>query len=140
VELRAAKSIAAPPERVYAFLESFDRHVELIHDRVEPLAVDSTGSTLRLCGPLGVRRTLSTTLTYSQSPTGIVGRVKAGQRTRGTVRWSIQHSDRGSWVEIVGRTEVLGVLDAMLLRLGGRRWLVRSLHHALEGLEERMRQ
>ncbi|MGZ6670096.1 MAG: hypothetical protein ACXVH3_36160 [Solirubrobacteraceae bacterium] len=82
---------------------------------------------------------MRTSLAYTQSPEAIVGRVEAGRRSRGTVRWSIQRSDVGSWVQVVAHADALGPLDAVLLRLGGRRWLARSLELALDGLEEQMR-
>jgi hypothetical protein len=139
VEVRAARSISAPGERIFGFLESLEHHFELIGRRAERLAAASTGAWVRLRGPFGVRRTVRTSLTYTQSPEAIVGRVEAGRRSRGTVRWSIQRSDVGSWVQVVAHADALGPLDAVLLRLGGRRWLARSLELALEGLEEQMR-
>jgi hypothetical protein len=70
----------------------------------------------------------------------MVGSVEAGRRTRGTVRWSIQRSDVGSWVEITGHADALGAFDRLLWACGGRRWLARSLELALDALDERMRQ
>jgi hypothetical protein len=140
VELRAARAIDASPERIFEFLARFERHLELIRDRVVLLSVEDAGSLVRLRGPLGAGRVVRTRLTYSESPRSIVGRVEAGRRTRGTVRWSIQRSGRASWVEVVARAETLGPLDRMLLRLGGRRWLAYSLKQALESLDTRLRQ
>ena len=139
MDVRAARSIAAPPERVFAFLEDLEHHVELIGDRSEPRGAASTGMRVRLCGPLGLHRTVTTSLVYAHSPESIVGHAEAGRRSRGTVRWSIQHSDGGSWVEVAAHADALDPLAALLLPLGGRRWLGRSLELALERLQERTR-
>ena len=134
----AARPIAAPPEAVFDYLQSFQHHVELIHGRVKPLEINDGPSRVELRGAIGVRRTVRTGLTYARSPESIVGHLEAGRQTRGTVRCSIQRSDTGSWVEVVGRTEALGLLDRLLLGLGGRRWLARSIELALEELDTRL--
>ena len=138
MELYAARAIAAPSESVFDYLQSFERVLELIDGRVESLGVSDGGSRVRLRGPSGVRRTVRTGLTYARSPESIVGQVEAGRLTRGTVRCSIQRSDTGSWVEVVGRAEALGLLDRVLLGLGGRRWLARSIELALEEIDRRL--
>lgn len=139
MELYAARPIDAPPEAVFGFLERFERHLELIEGRVTAISVDASGSRVRLRGPLGVARTVQTRLTQSHSPRSIVGTVQAGRRTRGAVRWSIESSGLGSWVQVVASADTFGLLDRVLLRLGGRRWLVRSLAQALDNLDARVR-
>jgi uncharacterized protein YndB with AHSA1/START domain len=138
VEVRAARSIASPPERVFNLLETFDHHLDLVSERVERLERYQEGPRVRLRGPLGVSRTVRTRLTYARRPESIVGRIDAGGRTRGTVRWSIQRSGAGSWVQVEGRAEALGWMDRLLAILGGRRWLNRSIELALERLDERV--
>jgi hypothetical protein len=141
LEIRTARSIPAPRERIFDFLCFLEHHWELIADRVVPLGVaNGERSRTRLRGPLGLRRTLRTQLTFARSPDSMVGSVEAGRRTRGTVRWSIQRLDVGSWVEVTGHADTLGPFDRLLWVCGGRRWLARSLELALEALEERMRQ
>jgi carbon monoxide dehydrogenase subunit G len=139
VELYAARSIDASPETIFGFLERFERHLELIEERVTALSVEATGSHVRLRGPVGVRRRVQTRLTHAESPRSIVGTVTAGRRTHGTVRWSIESSGSGSWVQVVARADTLGLVDRVLLRLGGRRWLARSLEQALDSLDTNVR-
>lgn len=139
MELRAARAVTASPECIFEYLEELERHLELISDRALPESVTPTGSRLRLRGPLGIGRTVSTTLTHSQAPHSIVGRARVGGRTHGTVRWSIEPSGQGSWVQVVAGAETIGLVDRVLLTIGGRRWLERSLELALERLEDRMR-
>jgi len=139
MEVRAARSISAPAEPIFVFLERLEHQFELIGGRAECLAAAGAGVRVRHRGPLGIRRTVRASLTYARSPESIVGRAEAGRGSRVTVRWSIQRSDVGSWVQVIAHADALGPVDAMLVRLGGRRWLARSLELALEGLEERMR-
>lgn len=139
MDVSAARSISAPAERIFAFLERLEHQFELIGSRAERLPAEGAGLRVRLRGPLGIRRTVRASLTYARSPESIVGRAEARRGSRATVRWSIQRSDVGSWVQVIAHTDALGPVDAMLMRLGGRRWLARSLELALETLEERMR-
>jgi uncharacterized protein YndB with AHSA1/START domain len=139
MEIRAARAIAAPPARIFEELQDCARHVELVGPRVEPLAPAGARARLRLRGPGGLRRTMTASLTYTHPPDALVARLEAGRNSRATLRWSIQRSDIGSWVQVVAHTEALGALDAALLRLGGRRWLTRLLESALVKLEEHLR-
>lgn len=92
MEVRATRIIAAPPERIFAFLEAFDRHWALLGRRLQPLrAYDGQRSQARLRGPLGIRRTLWIELSSLRPPTELTGRVEAGRgRTVGTVRWTVR--------------------------------------------------
>jgi hypothetical protein len=132
------RSISAAPEEVFGFLRTLDNHIALMPDAPQSGTVGRDGARIRLHGPLVIRRTVRAQLGYTHSPDSIVGRVETGRSTRGTVRWSIQRSDRGSWVEVVAAAEHLGGLDRLLPFVGGRRWLGRSLRLALERLEERL--
>lgn len=92
MEVRATRAIAAPPQPVFAFLEEFDRHWELLGDRLEPLrGYDGRRSHARLRGPLGIRRTLWIELATLDPPRELTGRVEVGHgRTVGTVRWVLR--------------------------------------------------
>lgn len=138
MEVRAARSIPGAPERIFRFLESLDHHLDLIDERVDRVASDPAGARVRLRGPLGVRRTIGITLIYADSPDTVVTSVQSEGGTRGAIRWSIQHSDGGSWVQVVGHAGSLAPLDRLLVRLGARRWLTRSLELVLERLDQRM--
>ena len=142
MEVAATRTIAAPPERIFAFLERFDRHWELLGRRLEPLrAYDGRRSRARLHGPLGVRRTLWIELAELRPPRELTGRVEAGGgRTVGTVRWVVAPagSARATTVTLTARTEIAGALDRLLLLAGGRRWLRQSLELVLARLEARV--
>lgn len=140
MEVTATRAIAASPERVFAFLERFDRHWELLGSRLEPLrAYDGRRSQARLHGPLGIRRTLWIELAELSPPRELCGRVEAGRgRTVGTVRWVVDPADGGTRVELTARTDVAGPLDRLLLLAGGRRWLRQSLELVLARLDARL--
>jgi uncharacterized protein YndB with AHSA1/START domain len=138
MEVRAARAIAAPSERIFDVLEDSERHVELFARRVERLAAAGSGVRLRVRAPGGLRRTVTVSLTYTDPREMIVARVEAGPTSRGTIRWSIQRSDVGSWVQVVAHADALGVLDAALLRLGGRRWVALLFTSALAELEDQV--
>jgi uncharacterized protein YndB with AHSA1/START domain len=139
VEVHATRTIAAPPEAIFAFLADPDRHWQLLGRRLEPLrAYDGERSRVRLRGPLGIRRTLSIRLSDERPPHELVGRVEAGGgATVGTVRWLVRPAagGAGSAVELSARTEVAGWLDRLLLLAGGAVWLRQSLERALAALE-----
>ncbi|MGH3428041.1 MAG: hypothetical protein ACRDQZ_10820, partial [Mycobacteriales bacterium] len=123
VEVRAARPIHGSPERICRFLESLDHHLDLISERVDRLPSDQAGARVRLRGPLGFRRMFRIALTYADNRETVVARVEASRGTRATVRWSIQRSDVGSWVQVVGHADSLAPFDRLLVRLGARRWL-----------------
>lgn len=159
VEVTATRVIAAPPARIFAFLERFDRHWELLGSRLEPLrAYDGSRSQARLHGPLGIHRTLWIELAELDPPRELTGRVEAGRgRTVGTVRWVVAPADgaapgaggtdpgepagdapTAATVELTARTDVAGPLDRLLLLAGGRRWLRQSLELVLARLDARL--
>lgn len=143
MEVRATRTIAAPPAEIFAFLADPDRHWQLLGRRLEPLrAYDGERSQVRLRGPLGIHRTLWIRLAAEHPPHELTGRVEAGGGTTiGTVRWALRPAGPAtSHVELTARTDVAGPFDRLLLLCGGGRWLGRSLAVALAALDERMLQ
>ena len=140
MELSAAATVAAPPERVFAFLRSLDRHWALIGARAVPVEMHAGGDgyRVRLHGPLGIRRTVQTCIVSAREPRLLVGTVEAGARTRATLAWSVQRRSGGSHVVLAARTESLGHGDRLLLAFGGRWWLARTLRVAVGGLQARL--
>ncbi|HEY4277762.1 MAG TPA: SRPBCC family protein [Conexibacter sp.] len=146
MEVRAIRTIDAPPDRVFAFLEEPDRHWQLMGRRLEPLRTyDGQRSQARLRGPLGIHRTLWIEMAGVRPPLELIGRVEAGRgQTVGTVRWIIHplpgaapESGRSN-VELIAGTVVSGWLDRLLLVFGGARWLRESLKLVLEQLEREL--
>jgi hypothetical protein len=140
VELSAAATISASPERVFAYLRRLDRHWALTGPRAVPLRAqdDGDGYVLRLRGPVGIRRTVRTRIVSLREPALLVGRVEAGRRTRATLSWSITSCPGGSRVVLAARTDSLGLADRLLLLGGGRWWLGHTLRGALGRLQARL--
>lgn len=137
MHVRAGRRVSASAETVFSFLQRPDHVLELLGPRACMIASSGADARIRLRGRLGVRRTMTATIRYAKPPESIVGRAYAG-RSRATMRWSIQRSERRSWVEVAVDAYALAPLDVLLLSLGGRRWLERSLNMALERLDDRM--
>ena len=138
MEVRATRPVAAAPERVFAFLDRLDRHFHLLGSRAELRVDGSTGALVRLRGPAGLRRSARTSVVHSRAPESIVGLAVTNSGSRGVIRWSIRAAGTGSIVEVLTRADMLAPLDALLLALGGRRWLARSLELALAALDDHM--
>ncbi len=140
MQLSAAATISAPPERVFNYLRHLDRHWALTGPRAVPLRAqdDGDGYVLRLRGPVGIRRTVRTRIVSLRQPALLVGRVEAGPRTRATLSWSITRCPGGSRVVLAARTQSLGWGDRLLLAAGGRWWLARTLRGALRSLQARL--
>jgi Polyketide cyclase / dehydrase and lipid transport len=124
------------PEVAYAFLADLDNHWRLIDRwaRIAGVSADGLGATVRLHGPLGVRRTARTRVLASRPPHELVGEARVGRRTVGRVRWSLRPDGDGTLVELDATVPEAGALDRALLALGGRAWLRRRFAAALRAL------
>jgi hypothetical protein len=134
--VRASGHLPATPEDVYAFLADLDNHWRLI-DRwaqIDGVSSDGLGATVRLRGPLGVRRTVRTRVLAAVAPRELDGEARVGRRTVGRVHWSLQPDREGTLVELSATVPQAGRLDRALLVFGGRRWLRRRFVAALRQL------
>ena len=132
----ASRHLAASPELAYAFLADLDNHWRLI-DRwaqIEGVSADGLGATVRLRGPLGVRRTARTRVLAAVAPRELEGEARVGRRTVGRVHWSLSPDGDGTLVTLSATVPQAGRLDRALLALGGRRWLRRRFGAALRQL------
>src|SRR4051794_17155353 len=134
----ASGHLPAAPEDVYAFLADLDNHWRLI-DRwaqIRDVAPDGMGATVRLRGPLGVRRTARTRVLAARPAHELVGEARVGPRTVGHVRWALRPDGDGTFVELSATVPQAALLDRALLALGGRLWLRRRFATALRQLAE----
>jgi hypothetical protein len=143
--IEAAQMVPAPPEQVFELLADLRNHWRLEERFVELGGLDGsgphgpTGGRVRIRGPLGLSRTARTRVLGAEAPgasrAGVLrGRADVGRRTVGRVAWTIQPSDRGSWVTLSAEVEAATPVDRLLLVLGGRRWLARLFSSAVERL------
>src|SRR3954453_5660364 len=88
--IAASGRIGAPPEAAFAFLDDLVNHWRLIDRWTEIAALDPDGrsATVRLRGPLGVRRLARTRVVDADAPRLLVGEARVGRRTVGRVCWT----------------------------------------------------
>jgi hypothetical protein len=122
-----------PAETVYGFLSHLPNHQRMggRRFRLEAFAADRLGARIVICGPLGIRRTVETTITCLHPSRGVGGTAAVGRRTIAHVRWTIRAAGERSYVALTMTVLRIGVLDRLLLAAGGRRWLARSFHRVL---------
>lgn len=132
--------MAVPRERVFEFLADLNNHWLLADRFIEMVRLDDsgTGGRVRLRGPLGLRRTATTQVDELEEPDFVRGSAGIGDTTHGTVCWTLDETAGGTLVTLDVRAERLSRMDALLLRMGGRRWLRGVFGRILVRLEERL--
>lgn len=135
-EITATAEVRAPRETVFAFLANLENHGALGRGSVEVQSVERRAggvseAVVRLRGPLAITRTASTVISGTRAPEWISGRARIGSRTRASVSWQIARAPHGSTVSVRAIVESTGVIDGLLLALGGRWWLRRRFASAL---------
>jgi len=134
--------VNAPPEEVFAFLADLgnhwivaDRFVEVV-DLHRPNGDRADGGQVRLRGPLGVRRTVTTRVVATKAPRLLIGTAEIAPGTRARVSWALAGHLGSTRVRLGASVERAAPLDRVLLALGGRWWLRRRFEKTLEGLVE----
>jgi hypothetical protein len=127
VEITAERLVDAGPEAVFPFLSDLENHWVLAHRFVELLKLElrgglGDGGTVRLRGPLGLRRTARTRVLVV-SHGHLVGTANIGRRTQATLEWTVSPCGRGSTVSLSATVQSLSLPDRLLLAGGGTRWL-----------------
>lgn len=129
----AAAVLAIPAEAAYDFLSHLPNHARIAGRRlrVESLATERLGGRIVIRGPMGLRRTAVTTITYLTPPLGVGGTAEVGRTTIGRVEWKIQRLTTGCRVTLTATILRIGALDRVLFALGGRWWLARGFERAI---------
>jgi hypothetical protein len=122
-----------PAEAVYGFLSQLPNHQSMGGRRFRLLAFadDRLGARIVIRGPLGIRRTVETTITCLHPARGVGGTAAIGRRTVAHVHWTIDAAGERSRVALTATVLRIGTLDRLLLAAGGRRWLARSFTRVL---------
>lgn len=142
-EIEATAIVRASPEEVFDFLDDLANHWRLVDRFVEVIELDGPlgrppeSGLVRLCGPLGVRRTVRTRVTAARRPRLIIGTAELGDHTRARVSWTLAGRLGQTRVRLAAEVEHASMLDRLLLALGGRAWLRRRFAHGLEALAAR---
>jgi len=130
--------VAAPAADVYAYLADLERHWELVPGLVDVLVTDHDGAVLRLRGPLGLRRTVRTTVTRKRAPRELAGRARTAGGSVAAICWTLTPRGGRTHVRLEADVESARPLDRLLLALGGEAWLARAFARALARLEPRV--
>jgi hypothetical protein len=140
-DIEAAALVPAPPEDVFAFLSDLSNHWRLADRFVEVLTLDSSdggtgvdGGTVRLRGPLGLRRTATTRVVAARAPRLIIGTAELRGGTRARVSWVLGGRLGSTRVRLAADLEQARPLDRLLLAIGGRWWLRRRFASTLDRL------
>jgi hypothetical protein len=128
--------VPAAAGEVFAFLERLENHWAIADRMVEVVSLSSDGGTVRLRGPLGVRRTFRTRVVTADPSRSIEGTAER-RATRARVRWSLEQRGTGTVIRLTARVERVGTLDRVLLALGGRWWLRRRFEAVLRQMRSR---
>jgi carbon monoxide dehydrogenase subunit G len=141
----AERVVAAPVAAVFGFLADLENHWLLTDRFVEVLTLDRSpdggpahGGKVRIRGPLGLTRTADTRVAEADPPHSIAGTAAVGRRTEAGVRWTLAPEGQGTRVRLEALVRQAGPLEALLLAVGGRRWLGRRFEAILATLARRM--
>jgi hypothetical protein len=138
-EIDASRAVDLAAEDVFAFLEHLPNHWRLEPRFAEVAVLGPSSGLVRLRGPLGVSRVVSTRVEATVPPRRHEGTARTGSRTVGRIRWSIIPSARGCRVTLSGRVERASRGDRWLLALGGAYWLSEIFRNALANLPDAVR-
>ena len=134
------------PRALFEFLSDLERHWLLADRFVEVLTLErvpgtgrAVGGTVRVRGPLGLARTARTRVVEAVPHVRMSGTAEVGRRTRARVTWTLTEQGRLTLVQLDAVVERAGRADAVMLALGGRRWMRRRFAAILATLERRAR-
>jgi hypothetical protein len=144
-ELATEGLIPASPSSVFGFLADLENHWLVAGRNIEVLELTGppgsrSGGSVRIRGPFGLSRTARTSVTEASAPDRMTGRAEIGRSTVATVSWTIAADNDGySRVRLGAKIKQAGVLDRLILSLGGRRWMQRLFGGTLRTLANQFR-
>jgi hypothetical protein len=137
--------VGASPPDVFLFLADLENHWLLVDRFVEVLTLERApgggpahGGTVRVRGPFRVRRTARTRVVQARPHTSIAGTATVGAHTQARVHWTLRRATRGTLVRLEATVERAAWTEAIVLAMGGRRWLERRFASILETLARRL--
>lgn len=139
-DVEAATIVAAPPEEVFRFLSRLENHWRIAGRFLDVVSLDeeshgAAGGTVRMRGPLGVRRSARTTVTALRAPRLLIGVAELPGGTRARVSWTLAGRLGQTRVRLAAHVEHASPLDRTLLAMGGRAWLRRRFGDTLGALQ-----
>lgn len=134
--MRATRTIAHPPERVFAFLSDLRNHWRLEDAFIAVDHVGPNGGTILIRGPLGISRAARAQVIEAVPASLLRGEAEIGSTTAGIVSWELEPAGEGTRVVLSAHVVRASLRDRLVLALGGRAWLARRFAHVLERLEQ----
>src|SRR5438270_10703175 len=125
MRIEASRVVRAAPEAVFAFLADLENHWKLAGRWVEPIAIDHDSGRVRIHGPLGLRRTATTTVVDAAPSHVIHGTAELSGGTLARIAWELAEDTGGTAVRLSAEIDHAALPDRLLLALGGRAWLER---------------
>ena len=136
MKINASRTVRASPEAIFAFLSDLDNHWKLTGRWVEAVALHDANGSVRIHGPLGLRRTARTRV-VDASPSHVMhGTAELSGGTVARIAWELGEDVGGTAVRLSAEVERAALPDRMLLALGGRRWMTHRFAAILERLDE----
>jgi uncharacterized protein YndB with AHSA1/START domain len=139
VTIAASRVVPATPEAVFRFLSSLENHWKLTGRWVEAVTINDGNGRVRIHGPLGLRRTASTTVVDASPDHVIHGTAELSGGTLARIAWELSEDVGGTAVRLAADIERVTLPDRVLLAIGGRAWMARHFDAILERLEQELR-
>ena len=133
MHIAAQRRVERPREELYAQLADLRGHWQLAGRWVQPLVLDHDGGVVRVRGPLGVHRTITTRLTELRAPECVAGEATS-RGTRAAIRWLLEADGTATVVTLSADVLAAGPVDRLLLNAGGARWMRGRFASTLERL------
>ena len=143
-DIEATAIVPASPEDVFDFLSDLRNHWRLADRFVKVVTLEASdgaradGGTVRVRGPLGVRRTATTRVVATRPARLMIGTAELDGGTRARVSWTLAGRLGDTRVRLAAEIEHAGPLDHVLLLVGGRWWLRRVFEKTLDRLTDEL--
>jgi uncharacterized protein YndB with AHSA1/START domain len=138
VTITASRVVPASPEAVFRFLSKLENHWKLTGRWVEAVAIDDGNGRVRIHGPLGLRRTATTTVVDASPDHVLHGTAELSGGTVALIAWELSEDAGGAAVRLSAEIERATLPDRLLLALGGRTWMAGRFDAILERLGEQV--
>lgn len=139
-QITASRVVAATPEAVFGFLAHLENHWQLAGRWVEAISLNDSSGRVRIHGPLGLRRTATTTVVDSEPSHVIHGTAELSGGTTALVGWELNEDAGGTSVRLTADVVRATLPDRLLLAAGGRTWMGRRFDAILERLDDQFTQ
>jgi carbon monoxide dehydrogenase subunit G len=138
MRIEASREVSAPPAAVFAFLSDLENHWKLTGRWVEAVALADSNGSVRIHGPLGLRRTALTTVVDAEPDKTMHGTAELSGGTLARIAWDLEPNGSGTAVFLSADVERTAVPDRIMLALGGRAWMTRRFAAILARLDEQL--